>query len=153
MEGREGDWDQHIADTEARTISVVDDITVLTTRLLNTAKRKTEKERLSALPQLEKASQVLARAAKVLLQELEPAGEREREVAPRAAVMSAAETVVTWCPRTRTRPKPPCGPRSRPVTTARSGHTGTGRGGGRRGAIAAVFSWSRRPGRRGTWRS
>ncbi|MEU7913710.1 hypothetical protein [Microbispora bryophytorum] len=37
---------------------------LMATRLLNTAKRKTEKERLSMLPQLEKASRTLARAAK-----------------------------------------------------------------------------------------
>ncbi|MCP9985325.1 hypothetical protein LUX01_00080 [Streptomyces sudanensis] len=36
---------------------------LLATRLLNTVKRKAEKERLSALPQLEKVSRVLARAA------------------------------------------------------------------------------------------
>lgn len=44
---------------------------LMATRLLNTAKRKAEKERLSTLPQLEKASWVLARAAKVLSEELE----------------------------------------------------------------------------------
>ncbi|GGW71573.1 hypothetical protein FHS32_004185 [Streptomyces albaduncus] len=43
---------------------------LMATRLLNTARRKTEKERLSTLPQLEKASRVLARAAKVLFGEL-----------------------------------------------------------------------------------
>nr|WP_246108868.1 hypothetical protein [Streptomyces sedi] len=85
---------------------------LMATRLLNTAKRKTEKERLSTLPQLEKASRVLARAAKVLLQELELELVEEQEtdldvaalwaaveeVAPRAAVMSAAATVVTLVP-------------------------------------------------------
>lgn len=45
---------------------------LMATRLLNTAKRRTEKERLSTLPHLEKASRVLARAAKVLLEELPP---------------------------------------------------------------------------------
>lgn len=44
---------------------------LVATRLLNAAKRKTEKERLSTLPQLEKASRTLARAAKVLFEELE----------------------------------------------------------------------------------
>ncbi|CAM5723846.1 hypothetical protein SBADM41S_03340 [Streptomyces badius] len=70
---------------------------LMATRLLNTAKRKTEKERLSTLPQLEKASRVLARAAKVLFEELELVEEHEadldvaalwaavEEVAPRAA--------------------------------------------------------------------
>ncbi|EXU64018.1 hypothetical protein Z951_32910 [Streptomyces sp. PRh5] len=34
----------------------------MASRLLNTAKRKTEKERLSTMPQLEKASRLVARA-------------------------------------------------------------------------------------------
>lgn len=83
---------------------------LMTTRLLNAAKRKTEKERLSTLPQLEKASRVLARAAKVLFEELELVEEQEvdldvaalwaavEEVAPRAAVMTAAATVVSLVP-------------------------------------------------------
>ncbi|MFF8996011.1 Tn3 family transposase [Streptomyces sp. NPDC014983] len=83
---------------------------LMATRLLNSAKRKTEKERLSTLPQLEKASRVLARAAKVLFEELELVEEHQadldvaalwaavEEVAPRAAVMSAAATVVTLVP-------------------------------------------------------
>lgn len=78
---------------------------LMATRLLNTAKRKTEKERLSTLPQLEKASRVLARAAKVLLEELVEEQEADldvaalwatvEEIAPRAAVMTAAATVVS----------------------------------------------------------
>ncbi|WP_374772553.1 hypothetical protein OG756_04860 [Streptomyces sp. NBC_01310] len=83
---------------------------LMATRLLNTAKRKTEQERLSTLPQLEKASRVLARAAKVLFEELELFEEQEadldvaalwaavEEVAPRAAVMTAAATVVSLVP-------------------------------------------------------
>lgn len=79
-------------------------------RLLNTAKRKTEKERLSTLPQLEKASRTLARAAKVLFGELELVEVHGtdvdvaalwaalEEVAPRAAVMTAAATVVSLVP-------------------------------------------------------
>ncbi|GHA81271.1 hypothetical protein GCM10010392_04210 [Streptomyces clavifer] len=86
---------------------------LMATRLLNTAKRKTEKERLSMLPQLEKASRVLARAAKVLFEELELVEEQEtdldvaalwaavEEVAPRAAVMTAAATVVTLVPKNK----------------------------------------------------
>lgn len=42
----------------------------MTTRLINTAKRATDKERLLTLPQLEKASRALARVAKVLFVEL-----------------------------------------------------------------------------------
>jgi hypothetical protein len=83
---------------------------LMATRLLNTVKRKTEKERLSTLPQLEKASRTLARAAKVLFEELELVEEQEadldgaalwaavEEVAPRAAVMTAAATVVSLVP-------------------------------------------------------
>ncbi|CAL9321988.1 hypothetical protein SUDANB180_01187 [Streptomyces sp. enrichment culture] len=82
----------------------------MATRLLNTAKRKTEKERLSTLPQPEKASRVLARAAKVLLEELELVEEHGadldvaalwaavEEAAPRAAVLTAAATVVSLVP-------------------------------------------------------
>jgi hypothetical protein len=82
----------------------------MATRLLNTAKRKTEKERLSTPPQLEKASRTLARAAKALFEELELLEEHGtdldvaalwaavEEVAPRATVMSAAATVVTLVP-------------------------------------------------------
>ncbi|TQK79100.1 hypothetical protein FB563_8473 [Streptomyces puniciscabiei] len=69
-----------------------------------------EKERLSTLPQLEKASRVLARAAKVLFEELELVEAQEadldvaalwaavEEVAPRAAVMTAAATEVSLVP-------------------------------------------------------
>ncbi|MEV4249365.1 Tn3 family transposase [Streptosporangium canum] len=65
---------------------------------------------MSTLPQLEKASRVLARAAKVLFEELELVEEQEadldvaalwavvEEVAPRAAVMTAAATVVSLVP-------------------------------------------------------
>ena len=83
---------------------------LMATRLLNTAKRKTEKERLSTLPQLEKASRTLARAAKVLFEELKLVEEHGadvdvaalwaavEEVVPRAAVLSAAATVVSLVP-------------------------------------------------------
>ncbi|NEB73308.1 hypothetical protein G3I39_40540, partial [Streptomyces fulvissimus] len=62
----------------------------MATRLLNTAKRKTEKERLSTLPQLEKASRVLARAAKVLFEELELVEEQEADLDV-AALWAAVE--------------------------------------------------------------
>ncbi len=83
---------------------------LMATRLLNTAKRKTEKERWSTLPQPEKASRTLARAAKVLFEELELVEEHGadldvaalwaavEEVTPRAAVLSAVVTVVTLMP-------------------------------------------------------
>ncbi|MBT1187928.1 hypothetical protein HET69_29095 [Streptomyces sp. CJ_13] len=44
---------------------------LMATRLRNVAERKTDKERLSTLSQLEKASRTLARAAKALFEELE----------------------------------------------------------------------------------
>lgn len=79
---------------------------LMASRLLKTAKRKTEKERLSTMPQLEKASRLVARAWEVLAGELEAAEEHGtdmdvaalwaalEEVAPRAAVTTAAATVV-----------------------------------------------------------
>ncbi|MFD8589991.1 Tn3 family transposase [Streptomyces sp. NPDC059637] len=83
---------------------------LMATRLISTAKRATDKERLSTLPQLEKASRTLARAAKVLFEELElvethgtdldaaALWRAVEEVAPRAAVMSAAALVVSLVP-------------------------------------------------------
>lgn len=44
---------------------------LMTTRLISAAKRSTDKERLSTLPQLEKASRLVARAAAVFIEELE----------------------------------------------------------------------------------
>ncbi len=57
-------------------------------RLRNVAKRKADKERLSTLPQLEKASRTLARAAKALFEERPPGagpaeGERQAAAAAR----------------------------------------------------------------------
>jgi hypothetical protein len=84
---------------------------LMATRLISAARRATDKERLSTLPQLEKASRTLARAAKVLLEELELIEERGadvdvaalwaavEEVAPRAAVMGATATVVSLVPQ------------------------------------------------------
>jgi TnpA family transposase len=84
---------------------------LMATRLISTTKRATDKERLSTLPQLEKASRTLVRAAKVLFEELELVEEHGadvdvaalwaavEEVAPRAAVMSAAATVVSLVPQ------------------------------------------------------
>ncbi|MDO0929385.1 hypothetical protein QQY24_29725 [Streptomyces sp. TG1A-8] len=83
---------------------------LMATRLPNTAKRKTEKERLSTLPQLEKASRLVARAWEVMVEELELVEEHGadldvaalwaalEEIAPRAAVTTAAATVVTLVP-------------------------------------------------------
>ncbi|MEU9473742.1 Tn3 family transposase [Streptomyces avermitilis] len=83
---------------------------LMATRLISRAKRATDKERLSTLPQLEKASRTLARAAKVLFEELElveahgtdldaaALWRAVEEVAPRAVVMSAAALVVSLVP-------------------------------------------------------
>jgi hypothetical protein len=83
---------------------------LMAARLLNTAKRKTEKERLSTLPLAEKASRLIARAWTVLVEELELVEEHGadldpgalwaalEEVGPRAAVTVAAATVVTLVP-------------------------------------------------------
>ncbi|WP_234426253.1 DUF4158 domain-containing protein [Streptomyces kebangsaanensis] len=83
---------------------------LMATRLISTAKRATDKERLSALPQLEKASRMLARASKVLLQELELVEQHGtdldvaalwravEEIVPRSAVMSAAAVVESLVP-------------------------------------------------------
>jgi hypothetical protein len=112
---------------------------LMATQLLSTAKRKTERERLSTLPQLEKASRVLARAATVLFEELELVEEQEadldvaalwaalEEVAPRAAVMTAAATVVS-SPSCSGRPatSTPLSPSSRPRATRSERRTSPG---------------------------
>ncbi len=51
---------------------------LMATRLRNVAKRKADKERLSTLPQLEKASRTLARAAKALSRNALPAPARQK---------------------------------------------------------------------------
>lgn len=83
---------------------------LMATRLISTARRKTEKERLSTLPQLEKAARELAKASKVYLEELELIEETGadvevsalwaamEEVAPRSSLASAAAMVVTLVP-------------------------------------------------------
>ncbi|GAB3002398.1 Tn3-like element Tn3 family transposase [Streptomyces pseudoechinosporeus] len=83
---------------------------LMATRLISTAKRSTDKQRLSTLPQLEKASRIVARAATVVIEELELIEETGcdvdvaamwralEEVAPRAALSSAAVTVVSLVP-------------------------------------------------------
>ncbi|MFD0271350.1 Tn3 family transposase [Streptomyces sp. NPDC127106] len=83
---------------------------LMATRLISTTKRATDKERLSTLPQLEKASRIVARASKVFIEELELLEETGcdvdvaalwralEEVAPRAELSSAAATVVSLVP-------------------------------------------------------
>ncbi|MFI5809075.1 Tn3 family transposase [Streptomyces sp. NPDC051561] len=83
---------------------------LMATRLISAAKRSTDKERLSTLPQLEKASRLVARAAAVFIEELELIEQTGcdvdvaalwaalEEVAPRAALSSAASVVVSLVP-------------------------------------------------------
>ncbi|WP_308729113.1 matrixin family metalloprotease [Arthrobacter sp. MYb227] len=84
---------------------------LMATRLISTAKRSTDKQRLSTLPQLEKASRIVARAAKVFIEKLESieaaGGEVDvaalwralEEVAPRSVMSGAAAIVVTLVPQ------------------------------------------------------
>ncbi len=83
---------------------------LMATRLISTAKRSTDKQRLSTLPQLEKAARITARVSKVVIEELELIEERGcnvdvaalwralEEVAPRATLSSEAATVVSLVP-------------------------------------------------------
>jgi TnpA family transposase len=83
---------------------------LMATRLISTAKRLTNKDRLSTLPQLEKASRITARISKVFMEELEHIEETGEavdaaamwkaleEVAPRAQPWSAATTVASLVP-------------------------------------------------------
>lgn len=77
---------------------------LMATRLISTAKRSTDKQRLSTLPQLEKSSRIVARAAKVFIEEsgcdvdVAALWRALEEVAPRAALSSAAATVVSLVP-------------------------------------------------------
>ncbi|MEV8181407.1 DUF4158 domain-containing protein [Specibacter sp. NPDC078692] len=80
---------------------------LMATRLISTARRATDKQRLSTLPQLENAARIVARAAKVFLEKLESieeaGGEVDvtalwralEEIAPRSVMSGAAATVVT----------------------------------------------------------
>lgn len=83
---------------------------LMATRLISSAKRSTDKQRLSTLPQLEKAARITARVSKVVIEELELIEQTGcdvdvaalwralEEVAPRAALSSAAATVVSLVP-------------------------------------------------------
>ncbi|MFI6006156.1 hypothetical protein ACIA98_38240 [Streptomyces sp. NPDC051366] len=77
---------------------------LMATRPISTAKRSTDKQRLSTLPQLEKSSRIVTRAAKVFIEEsgcdvdVAALWRALEEVAPRAALSSAAATVVSLVP-------------------------------------------------------
>ncbi|WP_230854288.1 hypothetical protein [Arthrobacter terrae] len=64
----------------------------MATRLISTAKRSTDKQRLFTLPQLEKASRIVARAAKVFIEKPESIEETGVEVDV-AALWRALEEV------------------------------------------------------------
>ncbi|MFA7764358.1 Tn3 family transposase [Streptomyces sp. NRRL S-448] len=67
---------------------------LMATRLISPARRASDKERLAMLPQLEKASRTLARASKVLIEELERVEEHAADLDV-AAVWRAVEEVAT----------------------------------------------------------
>lgn len=80
---------------------------LMATRLISAAKRSTDKQRLSTLPQLEKASRLVATVFIEELELIEQTGcdvdvaalwAALEEVAPRAALSSAAVTVVSLVP-------------------------------------------------------
>ena len=83
---------------------------LMSQRLISMARRKSDKERLSTLPQLEKASRLVARSSKVLIEELERAQEHGadldvaaiwralEQVGPRAQVSTAVATVLAPTP-------------------------------------------------------
>lgn len=82
---------------------------LMATRLIST-KRSTDKQRLSMLPQLERAARITAQISRVVIEELELIDETGcdvdtadlwralEEIAPRAALSSAAATVVSLVP-------------------------------------------------------
>ena len=84
---------------------------LMATRLISTAKRVTDKERLSTMPRLEKASRTLARFSKVWIEEMERFEDQGgavdaaalwravEEVAPRAVLSSAAALVISLVPQ------------------------------------------------------
>ena len=83
---------------------------LMASRVISPAKRATDKERLSMLPQLERASRTVARASKVLIEELERVEEHQvdldvaalwravEEVATRAQVSSAVALIHVLVP-------------------------------------------------------
>lgn len=83
---------------------------LMSTKLISAAKRLTNKQRLSTLPQLEKASRITARISQVFMEELEHIHEAGvavdpaamwralEEIAPRTQLWSAATTVASLVP-------------------------------------------------------
>ncbi|MFM9812847.1 MULTISPECIES: hypothetical protein [Streptomyces] len=79
----------------------------MATKVIGTAKRSTDKQRLSTLPRMERAAQIAARISKVVIEELELIDETGcdvdtaalwralEEIVPRATLSCAATTVVS----------------------------------------------------------
>jgi Domain of unknown function (DUF4158)/Tn3 transposase DDE domain len=66
---------------------------LMATRLISPARRASDRERLSTLPQLEKAARILAKASKILVEELDRAWTREADLDV-AALWAAVEEAV-----------------------------------------------------------
>jgi hypothetical protein len=75
---------------------------LMATRLISTAKRSTDKQRLSTLPELERAARITARVSKVVIEELELIEETGCDVDV-AALWRALEEVAPG-PRSPARP-------------------------------------------------
>jgi hypothetical protein len=83
---------------------------LMANRLISPARRASERERLAMLPQLEKAARILAKASKILTEELDLVAEHEadldvaalwaavEEAVPRTAVAGAVATVEALVP-------------------------------------------------------
>lgn len=83
---------------------------LMANRLISPARRASDRERLAMLPQLEKAARVLAKASKILTEELDLVAEHDadldvaalwaavEEAVPRTAVSSAVATVEALVP-------------------------------------------------------
>ncbi|MFD7402284.1 hypothetical protein ACFV7R_06330 [Streptomyces sp. NPDC059866] len=82
---------------------------LMANRLISPARRASDRERLAMLPQLEKAARILAKASKILTEELDLVAEHEadldgaalwavEEAVPRTAVAGAVATVEALMP-------------------------------------------------------
>jgi hypothetical protein len=62
---------------------------LMATRLINPARRASNRERLAVLPQMEKAARTLARASKILVEELDRVAEHDANLDVTAALITA----------------------------------------------------------------
>ena len=67
---------------------------LMATRLISPARRRSERERLTTTPQLERASRTLARVSRILVRELEQA-EQSKKGLNVAAIWAAVGTVAS----------------------------------------------------------